>query len=76
MRVYYKPFVDWIWGGCFIMALGGFIAATERALSRQGEAIGDGARRERGGGMKRLWFLIPLAAFFALAAILARGLKL
>jgi cytochrome c biogenesis protein CcmG/thiol:disulfide interchange protein DsbE len=26
--------------------------------------------------MKRLWFLIPLAAFFALAAILARGLKL
>jgi cytochrome c biogenesis protein CcmG/thiol:disulfide interchange protein DsbE len=26
--------------------------------------------------MKRLWFLIPLAAFFALAAILAQGLKL
>jgi cytochrome c biogenesis protein CcmG, thiol:disulfide interchange protein DsbE len=26
--------------------------------------------------MKRLWFLIPLAAFFALAAILARGLRL
>ena len=26
--------------------------------------------------MKRLWFLIPLAAFFALAVILARGLKL
>ncbi len=26
--------------------------------------------------MKRLWFLIPLAAFFALAAILAKGLKL
>jgi cytochrome c biogenesis protein CcmG, thiol:disulfide interchange protein DsbE len=25
--------------------------------------------------MKRLWFLIPLAAFFALAAILAVGLK-
>ena len=46
------------------------------ALSRQGEAVGDGARRERGGGMKRLWFLIPLAAFFALAAILAQGLKL
>jgi cytochrome c-type biogenesis protein CcmF len=30
VRVYYKPFVDWIWGGCFIMALGGFIAATDR----------------------------------------------
>ncbi len=26
--------------------------------------------------MKRFWFLIPLAAFFALAAILAKGLKL
>ena len=26
--------------------------------------------------MKRLWFLIPLAAFFALAAVLAVGLKL
>ena len=26
--------------------------------------------------MKRLWFLIPLAAFFALAAVLAKGLKL
>ena len=26
--------------------------------------------------MKRLWFLVPLAAFFALAAVLAVGLKL
>ncbi|MCC6195395.1 MAG: cytochrome c biogenesis protein CcsA, partial [Burkholderiales bacterium] len=30
MRVYVKPFVDWIWGGCFLMALGGFIAMTDR----------------------------------------------
>jgi cytochrome c-type biogenesis protein CcmF len=30
VRVYYKPFVDWIWGGCFVMALGGLIAATDR----------------------------------------------
>jgi cytochrome c-type biogenesis protein CcmF len=30
VRVYYKPFVDWIWGGCFIMAFGGLIAATDR----------------------------------------------
>ena len=22
VRVYYKPFVDWIWGGCLVMALG------------------------------------------------------
>jgi cytochrome c-type biogenesis protein CcmF len=30
LRVYVKPFVDWIWGGCFLMALGGFIAMTDR----------------------------------------------
>ena len=30
VRVYYKPFVDWIWGGCLIMAIGGLLAATDR----------------------------------------------
>jgi cytochrome c-type biogenesis protein CcmF len=30
VRVYYKPFVDWIWGGAFIMALGGFVALSDR----------------------------------------------
>ena len=30
VRVYVKPFVDWIWGGCLVMALGGLIAATDR----------------------------------------------
>jgi cytochrome c-type biogenesis protein CcmF len=25
-----KPFVDWIWGGCLIMALGGLVAASDR----------------------------------------------
>jgi cytochrome c-type biogenesis protein CcmF len=30
VRVYYKPFVDWIWGGCFVMALGGFLAIADR----------------------------------------------
>jgi cytochrome c-type biogenesis protein CcmF len=30
VRVYHKPFVDWIWGGCFIMALGGFVAMADR----------------------------------------------
>jgi len=30
VRVYYKPFVDWIWGGCVFMALGGLIAAADR----------------------------------------------
>jgi len=28
--VYYKPFVDWIWGGCLVMALGGAMALSDR----------------------------------------------
>ena len=30
VRVQYKPFIDWIWGGCLIMALGGLLAASDR----------------------------------------------
>jgi len=30
VRVYYKPFVDWIWGGAFIMAIGGIFAVSDR----------------------------------------------
>jgi len=30
VRVYYKPFVTWIWGGCVLMAFGGLIAVLDR----------------------------------------------
>jgi cytochrome c-type biogenesis protein CcmF len=30
VRVYYKPFVTWIWSGCLLMALGGGLAAADR----------------------------------------------
>ena len=30
VRVYYKPFVDWIWGGCLLMACGGLLAMLDR----------------------------------------------
>jgi cytochrome c-type biogenesis protein CcmF len=30
IKVQHKPFIDWIWGGCVIMALGGLVAATDR----------------------------------------------
>ncbi len=30
VRVYYKPFVSWIWAGCGFMALGGLLAALDR----------------------------------------------
>jgi cytochrome c-type biogenesis protein CcmF len=30
MKMQHKPFIDWIWGGCLLMALGGFLAASDR----------------------------------------------
>ena len=30
IKVQHKPFIDWIWGGCLLMALGGAIAASDR----------------------------------------------
>jgi cytochrome c-type biogenesis protein CcmF len=30
VRIYIKPFVDWIWAGCLLMALGGMLAISDR----------------------------------------------
>jgi len=30
VRIYLKPFVDWIWAGCLLMALGGLLAISDR----------------------------------------------
>ena len=30
VRVYYKPFVPWLWAGGLLMALGGLLAALDR----------------------------------------------
>jgi len=30
MRLYYKPFIQWIWLGAVFMALGGLLAALDR----------------------------------------------
>ena len=30
VRVYYKPFVGWIWGGAILMAIGGGLAVSDR----------------------------------------------
>jgi cytochrome c-type biogenesis protein CcmF len=45
IRVYYKPFVDWIWGGCLLMALGGLVAASDRRyrLRSKGEKLAPGS---------------------------------
>jgi cytochrome c-type biogenesis protein CcmF len=38
VRVYYKPFVDWIWGGCVLMALGGLLAMLDRRYRVKSQA--------------------------------------
>ena len=38
VRVYYKPLVDWIWGGCVLMALGGMLAVSDRRYRRRASA--------------------------------------
>ena len=47
VRVYYKPFVDWIWGGCVLMAAGGLLALSDRryrlSKSTSAAAVGAGA---------------------------------
>jgi cytochrome c-type biogenesis protein CcmF len=48
VRVYYKPYVDWIWFGCLFMALGGLIAALDRRYrlkvrGRSGRTVLEGA---------------------------------
>ena len=30
VHLYFKPFVDWIWGGCLLMAIGGALALSDR----------------------------------------------
>ncbi len=49
VRVYRKPFVTWIWGGCIIMALGGIVALTDRryrkTARRVDEIVPAGARQ-------------------------------
>lgn len=36
VRLYYKPLVRWIWGGGFLMLLGGALAMTDRRYYRRG----------------------------------------
>ncbi len=44
VRVYHKPFVTWIWGGCVLMALGGALAASDRRYRTARQTQRDAAR--------------------------------
>jgi cytochrome c-type biogenesis protein CcmF len=35
MRVYHKPFITWIWMGCFLMAIGGGMAAADKRYRKK-----------------------------------------
>jgi cytochrome c-type biogenesis protein CcmF len=39
VRVHHKPFVDWIWGGCLLMALGGLVAASDRRYRLKAKGV-------------------------------------
>ena len=47
VRVYSKPFVTWIWGGCILMALGGFLALIRSPLPRRRRGARRRCRRAR-----------------------------
>jgi cytochrome c-type biogenesis protein CcmF len=34
VKAWVKPFIDWIWVGCFMMAIGGFVAISDRRYRR------------------------------------------
>jgi cytochrome c-type biogenesis protein CcmF len=48
VRIYYKPFIRWIWLGAIIMAIGGLFAASDRRyrrLARSRSTVQDSARQ-------------------------------
>ena len=49
VRAYFKPFVDWIWIGALIMALGGLLAASDKRYRLRGNrtAKQPGAPRQK-----------------------------
>ena len=50
MRVYYKPFVPWLWAGVLVMVLGGFLAALDRRYrmgdTTESQGGGEGAQTD------------------------------
>jgi cytochrome c-type biogenesis protein CcmF len=47
VRVYVKPFIDWIWFGCAFMAFGGLLAVADRRYRRRSTATQDAPAPQR-----------------------------
>ena len=48
IRVHIKPYVRWIWGGAFLLAMGGLIAASDRRYWKQQRVEAGEAASDRG----------------------------
>ena len=66
VRVYHKPFVDWIWGGAFLMAIGGVLAISDRRYRLAGR---DQHRRPAGARRGRPQPPMPDRAFFEVSVL-------
>ncbi|STI47521.1 cytochrome C-type biogenesis protein [Escherichia coli] len=66
VRLYYKPFVRWIWAGGLMMALGGLLCLFDPRYRKRVSP----QKTCAGGCMKRKVLLIPLIIFLAIAAAL------
>ncbi len=68
VRVYHKPFVDWIWFGALAMALGGLLAAADRryrVAPRREAQVGAGARAATAAALTACLLLAALPALGA-----------
>ncbi len=39
LRVYYKPFIRWIWAGGIMMAIGGILAVSDRRYRSRSKSL-------------------------------------
>jgi cytochrome c-type biogenesis protein CcmF len=51
VRVYYKPFVEWIWLGCLMMAVGGVLAISDRRYRIHGKKTSPAGVEGSSGGL-------------------------
>ena len=78
VRVHIKPFVDWIWGGCLLMALGGLLAPATGATVAGSRGATRPRRRGRcdavrDDGMKALVLRSRSRVFVVLVGFLGVG---
>jgi cytochrome c-type biogenesis protein CcmF len=70
VRVYHKPFVDWIWFGCLLMAFGGGLAVTDRRYRLTSRKEREPAEDRKASGKKA-----PSGKKTPVAPVIARSRK-